>query len=206
MRILWYHLFSYFSFLSWNRLLKTNSYNDKILLQQVASGDEEAFRQLFHAYNKQLQPFIVKLTHSPLAAEEVLQEVFLKIWLHRERLGEVEDPRAYIIRIASNESMNFLRKKMKDNRLFDTLRSAQPAESPSPELSVLYRETERLVGEAIGQLPRACRQIYRMSREQDKRITEIATELNLSDHTVKNQLVKALKMIRLHLAHMMSLL
>ncbi|HEY8969573.1 MAG TPA: sigma factor, partial [Puia sp.] len=98
-------------------MLTAAQYDDKILFSRLADGDEEAFRQLFHHYNKQLQPFVVKLTRNPSAAEEVLQEVFLKIWAHRERLGEVENPRAYIIRIVSNESIDFLQRQTKEQRL-----------------------------------------------------------------------------------------
>jgi len=135
-----------------------------------------------------------------------LQEVFLKIWLHREKLVAVENPRAYILRIVSNESMNYLRTLVKDHRLAEEIGQSPVVESPSPEQSIFYRETEQLIDEAIGQLPKACRQIYRMSREEYKRIPEIAAELNLSDHTVKNQLVKALRSIRLHIAHILPVL
>jgi RNA polymerase sigma-70 factor (family 1) len=187
-------------------LLNTTTYDDYVVLHRIAAGDEEAFRQLFHHYNKLLRPFVVKLTRSTQAAEEVLQEVFLKIWLHREKLVDVENPRAYILRIVSNESMNYLRALVKDHRLIEEIGQSPIVESPSPEQSIFYRETEQLIDEAIGQLPQACRQIYRMSREQYKRIPEIASELNLSNHTVKNQLVKALRIIRLRIAHIMPLL
>ena len=148
----------------------------------------------------------MKLTRSPQAAEEVLQEVFLKIWLHRDKLAGLDNPRAYILRVVSNESMNYLRALAKNNRLFYEMGHSPVVESPSPEQFIYYRETERLIDEAIGQLPRACQQIYRMSREQSKRIPEIATELNLSDSTVKNQLVKALRFIRLHVSHLLLVL
>lgn len=156
-----------------------------------------------------LQPFVVKLTRSDLAAEEVLQEVFLKLWLHREKLAEVENSRAYIVRIVSNESMNYLRALAKNNRLFEKIRLfsvVEPSSPDSPEKSLSYRETERLIHEAVEQLPVACKKIYRMSREEYKCIPEIAAELKLSDSTVKNQLVKALKIIRLYLGRTALLL
>jgi RNA polymerase sigma-70 factor (ECF subfamily) len=178
-------------------------YDEKNLLCRIAAGDEEAFRQLFHHYNKQLRPFVWKLTRSAQAADEVLQEVFLKIWLHREKLAGLDNPRAYVLRIVSNESMNYLRALVKDSRLTYEIGHGPVAESPSPEESVLYRETERMINEAVEQLPRSCQQIYRMSREESMRIPEIASELNLSNNTVKNQLVKALRLIRLRVAHLL---
>ena len=181
-------------------------YDEKKLLCKIAEGDEEAFRQLFHYYNKQLRPFVWKLTRSTQAADEVLQEVFLKIWLHREKLAGLDNPRAYILRIVSNESMNYLRALAKGSRLFYEIGQNPVVESPSPEESVFYRETEQVINEAIGQLPRACQQIYRMSREESMRIPEIASELNLSNNTVKNQLVKALRIIRLRVSHLLPVL
>ena len=173
--------------------------DEKTIFRQVAMGDRDAFRQLFHHYNKMLQPFVTRLTKSPGAAEEVLQEVFLKVWLHRERLAEVEDPKAYIIRIVSNESMNYLRAQVRDGRLRQAILKLVNEDAPSPEQAVFYRETEMQLHEAVERLPPACRTIYRMSREQYMRIPEIAHALDLSDSTVKNQLVKALKSIRLHI-------
>jgi len=174
-----------------------------MLFCRLADGDEEAFRQLFHYYNKLLYPFVVKLTRSPLAAEEVLQEVFLKIWAHRKKLTQVDNPKAYIIRIVSNESMDFLHAQAKQERLAKEMLRNAADEAPSPEQSYFQRETEQRLQQAVEQLPLACRQIYRMSREQYKRIPEIASELNLSPSTVKNQLVKALKTIRLHLGNIL---
>jgi RNA polymerase sigma-70 factor (family 1) len=182
------------------------TYEEKDLLRRVAGGDEPAFRLLFHHYNRLLRPFVVKLTRSDLAAEEVLQEVFLKIWLYREKLARVDNPKAYIVRIVSNESLNYLRTQAKNNRLFEEIRQISPPEYSSPEQALTYRETEKLIQEAIQQLPRGCRQVYQLSRDENKRIPEIASALKLSDSTVKNQLVKALKIIRLHIARTIPLL
>ena len=179
---------------------------DQQLFRQIAGGDEAAFRKLFHQYHCLLRPFVVKLTKSDFAAEEVLQEVFLKIWLYREKLACVEDPKAYIIRIVSNESINYLRLLVKDHRLFEAMRQLPAAAYSSPEQALAYRETERLIQEAVDQLPAGCQQIYRLSRDENKRIPEIASSLNLSDSTVKNQLVKALKIIRLHITRATPLL
>ena len=177
-----------------------------MLFRRLADGDEEAFRQLFHHYNRLLQPFAVKLTRSTQAAEEVLQEVFLKIWAHRGKLAELDNPKAYIIRIVSNESIDYLQTLAKHRDLAEEMEQTLIDEAPSPEQSLFYRETQERIRQAIEQLPLARRRIYQMSREQYKRIPEIASELNLSHNTVKNQLVKALKSIRLHLGNILPAL
>ncbi|MES1250051.1 MAG: sigma factor [Chitinophaga rupis] len=100
-------------------MLTTAQYDQTILFRRLAEGDEDAYRQIFHYYNKLLQPFAVKLTRSASAAEEVLQEVFLKIWAHRHKLAEVDYPKAYIIRIVSNESINYMQASVKYQHLQD---------------------------------------------------------------------------------------
>jgi RNA polymerase sigma-70 factor (ECF subfamily) len=143
-----------------------------------------------------LRPFVIRLTRSAEAADDVLQEAFLKILLHREKLDAVENPRAYIIRIVSNESINYLRVQARNGKLLAELQPQVAEEAPSPEQHLFYREMEAQLNDAIERLPQACRKIYRMSRDQYMRIPEIARQLNLSDSTVKNQLVKALKSLR----------
>ncbi|TDW97051.1 RNA polymerase sigma factor [Dinghuibacter silviterrae] len=176
-------------------------YEERLLLARIAEGDKDAFRRLFHRYNPTLWPFILKLTGSPSAVEDVLQEVFLKIWIHRDKLTAVENPKAYIVRIVSNESANYLRQMAREKRLFAPgLPGAAPlADEPSAPLvdeALALRETESLLRDAVSRLPEACRQVYQMSREDDLRIPEIASELHLSPHTVKNQLSKALRVLR----------
>jgi RNA polymerase sigma-70 factor (family 1) len=181
-------------------------HDEKALFRRMAGGDEKAFRQLFHHYNKILQPFVFKLTRSSQAAEEVLQEVFLKVWLNREKLAMAEDPKAYLIRIVSNESMNYLRVRAREVKLLAVVRPMTPEEAPSAEQRLSCRETEQQIQEAVDRLPQACRDIYRMSREELMRIPEIASTLGLSNSTVKNQLVKALKSIRLHIGNIIPAL
>src|SRR5258708_4303925 len=100
-----------------------------------------------------LRPFVVKLTKSDFAPEEVLQEVFLKIWLYREKLACVENPKAYIVRIVSNESLNYLRLLVKDRPFTEEVPTIHATGFSSPEQTLAYRETEKLIEEAVGQLP-----------------------------------------------------
>jgi RNA polymerase sigma-70 factor (ECF subfamily) len=154
--------------------------------------DEKALFRLV----TELRPFVIRVTRSSEAADDVLQEVFLKVWTHREKLAAAENPKAYIIRIVSNESINYLRTQARNGKLLAELQPQSTGEASSPEQHLFYREMEARLNDAIERLPQACRNIYRMSREQYMRIPEIARQLNLSDSTVKNQLVKALKNLR----------
>lgn len=163
---------------------------------RIADGDETAFRELFHRYNKQLLPFVAKLVAPPQEPSEILQEVFFKIWMYREKLRDVENPKAYIVRIVANEANNYLRSVARQNRLILKAKQQREHKPLTPEEEMALKETARLVAVAIDHLTPACRQVYLLSREQQMSIPEIAAHLGLSESTVKNQLVKALKDIR----------
>jgi RNA polymerase sigma-70 factor (ECF subfamily) len=173
-------------------------HNDKELLQRIASGEEQAFTLLFLAYSKLLYPFVSELLGSSSQAEEMIQQTFLNIWLKRDKLREVEHPRAYIFRIAANECYMILRKKiLARNYLQQLPEQNESDEHPIAHLSL--QEVQGLIGEAVTQLPQTQRQIFCLSREQQLSVKEIAEKLELSPQTVKNNLTKALKQIRLHL-------
>lgn len=173
--------------------------DEKDLFQRISLGDEAAFRTLFHHYNSRLRRFLTRLIHTPQEEEEVLQEVFLKIWMYRAKLAEVEYPRAYILRIVSNEATNYLQKLAKQNRLALKVRNLPDTGSWGSDQELAAKETAGLIAQAVQQLTPACRQVYLLSREENLSIPEIADRLKVSESTVKNQLVRALKDLRQHI-------
>ncbi|QEC42029.1 RNA polymerase sigma factor [Pseudobacter ginsenosidimutans] len=174
-------------------------YQDRELFRRIALGDEDAFRVLFHAYNKMLLPFVVKLVSGLHDPAEILQEVFLRLWKHRGKLADVENPKAYIVRIVSNEATTYMQKLARQNRLMEKAIRQRSQDPLTPEEQIALKETARLVTNAVELLSPACRQVYILSREEQLSLPQIAEKLQLSESTVKNQLVKALKDIRLYI-------
>lgn len=174
-------------------------YHDRELFQRIALGDEDAFRTLFHHYNRILLPFVVKLVSPLQDPAEILQEVFLRLWKHRQKLADVDNPKAYIVRIVSNEAMTYMQKLARQNRLMEKALQQRGQEPLTPEQHIALKETALLVTDAIEQLTPACRQVYVLSREEQLSLPQIAEKLQLSESTVKNQLVKALKDIRVYI-------
>lgn len=172
------------------------TYTEKELLKRIAEDDEASFRELFHRYNALLLPFATKLTGAVQGREEVLQEVFLKIWQHRHKLPLVDHPKAWIIRVTSNEATNYMQQLARQNRLMSKAQSQSQSIQLTPDQLLAAKETARLIAKAIEKLTPACRQVYLLSREQYLSISEIAQMLSVSENTVKNQLVKSLKDIR----------
>lgn len=176
-----------------NRTLNTGIiYQEKELLSLVAGGDEFAFRQLFDAYRQKIYGLGLHLTHSTSAAEEIVQEVFLRIWLSRSRLTEVNHFPAYLKTIARNVAIDHLKWMASEKLLRNELNTAgKQTEEPG-----LLREYERIHQEAIETLSPARKRAYLLSRQAGLKNEEIATEMNISLHTVKDHLKLATKQVR----------
>ena len=83
----------------------------RLLCQRIAESDEDAFRQVFHEQNKVLFPFLNRLLRSEETAREIVQEVFLKLWLHRASLPAIENPEGWLHTVAANLAYSHLRRE-----------------------------------------------------------------------------------------------
>ena len=174
---------------------KYKLFQENELFVRIAQGDEVAFRLVFNHYSKELAPFIIKLTDSPELAREVVQDIFLQLWEQRQKLISIENPRGWIIRLASNTAIDYLRKRAANGRLFERLK-LQKRTAETPEATFAVKELETRLEHAVNLLPPARQKVYRLSREHHLTIPEIAASTGVSVNTVKNQLVAALKAIR----------
>lgn len=176
-------------------------YTDTELFTLIAEGDEASFNQLYKRYIPVLIPFLRKLTGSDMPADEIIQETFIRLWLGRDKLPEVEQPRSWIFKITSHVAFSWLKKDLRYQQVVNSLHTARPDagqhDAVNEHLHLL--ETRRLVQQAIDALSGQRKKIYLLSREQGMTIPAIASQLQLSPNTVKNALVKALAAIREHL-------
>jgi RNA polymerase sigma-70 factor (ECF subfamily) len=160
--------------------------NESELLVQVASGNEQAFRKLFMMYHQQLGVHMLRITNSTELAEEVVQDVFLKIWLTRESLVGVDNFKAYLFVISKNHALNCLKKLAKERVLVKHLEDG--------DLRIMIPEVAdtdmyyNLLDEAIDHLPPQQQKVYLLSRHNRLKYAEIADQLELSRETVKKYL------------------
>jgi RNA polymerase sigma-70 factor (family 1) len=156
------------------------------LLKYVASGDEAAFRKLFHQYADSLQSYIYQLTRSNEMADEVVQDIFLKIWMSRESLEYIQNFRNYLFVISRNHALNLLKKSVRERKRYQSwelfqLRNSQfSAEDQEPILSV--------IDQGINQLPPQQYKIWNLRRRQGLTYLQIADLTGLSKETVKKYL------------------
>jgi RNA polymerase sigma-70 factor (family 1) len=172
----------------------------KELLLQIADGNETAFRELFRIYIPLLMPMILKVVKNENHAEDIIQDTFLKIWIHRDQLPEIENPRSWILRIAFNLAFSFLKRTTIHARaVLELAGNGTDLDSNSTENEIARRQLESMVKEAVASLPSQQKKVYLMSREGGLKTNEIAKQLDLSPQSVKNTMVRALKHIRDHI-------
>jgi len=174
------------------------TYQEKELLLLVSQGDEQAFELLFNQYVPLLQPYLLDILKSTDGVQDAIQNTFIRIWLQRDRLNDIEFPRTWITRIAINECLNMLRRKQTEKKALD--RWLETSLTPvGVETDTQYYQTKKLVQQAIEQLSPQRKKIYEMSRGDGRSPSDIAEELGLSIQTVKNTLGVSLDLIREHL-------
>ncbi|MBX6379369.1 MAG: RNA polymerase sigma-70 factor [Thermoflavifilum aggregans] len=161
---------------------------------------EIKFKALYDEYKNRLYGYVLVITHSPHVAEEITQEVFVKLWLHRDKLEEVEQVEPYVFRMARNHTLNYIRKASNDSRILHELQDAMLLQVNEVEDRLIAEDYESIVEEALSQLSPQRSLVFRLSRYQGLKLEEIAQQLHLSKNTVKNHLVAALSFIRTYLS------
>jgi RNA polymerase sigma-70 factor (ECF subfamily) len=166
----------------------------------LAQRDETAFEQVFKTHFKRLHVYAFTILRDEVEAEEMVQQVFFKLWERNENLSLTGSVSAYLYRAVHNESLNYIRhQKVRSNhQLHVAYRMKNEVEHPSKK--VIAGELEKKIHAALNELPEQCRTIFQMSRFDELKYREIADELGISVKTVENQMGKALKLLRQKLA------
>ena len=175
-------------------------YNEKMLLQLIAAGDRQAFTILYQQHLQNVYKFVYFFTNSTEETNEIIQEVFVKMWEKREKLNNVESFRNYLLTAARNRVRHKIRHLQVHQRVFAELRRTKEYASENTANEVAYREYYRVVKEAIDKLPPKRQLIFRMNIENGLSLDDIAEKLGISKSVVKNQLYKGLDFVRKYLA------
>jgi RNA polymerase sigma-70 factor (ECF subfamily) len=170
------------------------------------SYDDRAFEQLFKAHFKALHAYAHTFLRDEEMAEEIVQNLFMKLWQKRELLQAHTSVKAYLYKCVHNDCLNHIKHlkiqgKYQEHALY-TMDQHTEAASHRVELS----ELENRLGQALKELPEQCRAIFQMSRFEELKYKEIAEELGISIKTVENQMGKALRLLRLKLADFLLVL
>lgn len=177
-------------------MTKNRVEGDKLLVNELIKGNEKAFRKLFDSYRNDLYKFSLSMVCSEDYAEEIVQDVFMKIWIKRGSLKPEMSFKSYLFTITRNKTIKFLKKAANSRKLGEEIFYGKQKFVNSTDLYVRELELESLKQKALDKLSPRRRKIFEMSRNENKSYEEIAEELGISISTVRNQMSTSLEILR----------
>ncbi|MCO5235501.1 MAG: sigma-70 family RNA polymerase sigma factor [Chitinophagaceae bacterium] len=176
--------------------MNSDSLKEKELLALIAGDNEAAFKTLFDLYRNRIYGSAFKLSHSAVIAEEIVQNVFLKVWQHRSKLPGVDHFKSYLYVITRNEIYAVLNRIARDYKALSQWHREQDIAENDTEKRVLEREYRDLLNRAIERLPLQQKKVYTLMKVQGLKREETAHLLRVHPETVKSHLALAVKSVR----------
>lgn len=174
-----------------------NNKSNTELIKLLKKGDMAAFDAIYNQYCHKLHQFVFMYLKQEEDAEEVVQEVFIKIWESREKVDVYLSFESFLFTIAYNSTMSLLRKRVSETKSREYLKSLQKIETEEMVIDeIQYNELNNKVQSLLEQLSPRQSEIYLLSREEGLSHKEIAIKLNISESTVNNHLVTILKFLK----------
>jgi len=178
-----------------------------LLWQKIQKGDESSFEKVYNAAFKPLVSYAYEITGQNQLAEEVVQDVFLKIWKNHSVIFIKGSFKAYLFQAIHNDALNVIRQQKTKKGAVNMPSSEEIWQFISDNYtvddnlveSIFSDETEVIIGQAIDELPEQCQRIFRMSRFESLENREISIRLGISENTVKAHIYRALQKIAIAL-------
>jgi RNA polymerase sigma-70 factor (ECF subfamily) len=175
-------------------------YSQQQLINGIKNGDLVAFEELYQQYYIFLCLIAEHIVRNPSDAEEIVSDVFVKLWNIREKIEIITSIKAYLVKAVHNTSINFLEQSKIINKLTDYLNNSDYKllawDSDYPLGRLYEKEIMNILDHGINTLPDACRQIFILSRNENMKYGDIANKLGISVNTVKTQMKIALARLR----------
>jgi RNA polymerase sigma-70 factor (ECF subfamily) len=174
--------------------------DEQFLLQRTAEGDREAFSQLYSHYVPLLYKLLFPLTNeSKQDTDEIIQEIFIKIWEKKEVLIAIHSFQAYVFRMGRNMLVSQYRKRKANKRLYDELGQQSDGVTNQPADDILFIEYQAIAHDAIALLSPRQREVFELRTKEDLSLNEIAAHLQITLSAVKKNLYAAIGFIKTRL-------
>ena len=171
---------------------------DYFCVKCLANGDEDSFMALYNKYHSKIYTMALTLTQSEVVAEDVTQDVFLKVWETRTRLDPKQNFESYISVICRNEVFDLFKKATHEESVKNELMQFSEI-AESDEEDDVYETYRQLLDDAIAALPNQRRMIFELCKLKGLSYNKVALKLNISRSTVQDHIVKANKFVREYL-------
>lgn len=174
---------------------KTKGKQEQYLLEELSRGNQEAFQKIFEQYYAKIHYFINGIIKSDDEAEDLCQEVFVKIWINRANFVDVRNLGVYLYVLSRNLTYNYLESKQtSQSRMEEQPFDEEDSHSPLDDL--VAKDMQLLIDMVVEGMPSQRKIIYKLSREEGFSNAEIAERLQISKKTVENHLTLALRELR----------
>jgi RNA polymerase sigma-70 factor (ECF subfamily) len=170
---------------------KLNTDDERELLEKLRSGNHAAFEEIYHIYKVRLIANSLRLLKSPELAEELVQDLFLKIWEQRHRIDTSQSLNAYLYKVANNMAYDTFRKISRDKRLYDHLVLATESTYDHIEKYIFSKENMEELNKAIHLLPPQQQKVFTLCKLEDKSYEEASLILNITIGTINNHMYRA---------------
>ena len=176
--------------------MKINRSNTE-LLKLLKSDDMKAFDIIYKKYSRRLYGFVFRYVKQGVDAEEIVQEVFIKVWKQREKINIYSSFESFLFTIAHNATVNLLKKRVTEQKYIDHVKALQNIDE-TYELTdeIHYEELKQEYLALVNKLSPRQKEIFLLSREEGLSHKEIAEKLGISSNTVKNHLVTTLSYLK----------
>ncbi len=170
--------------------------SDTSLLKAIASGDEFAFRQFYDHWSGRIHAFAFKLSNSEELADELLQEVFIRIWQHRQKLADVENAQAYLFQMARNQTFTLLKQIAREEQVLNDYAAGLSELDNGTQSKLEVSEYHALLTKAMEQLSPKQQEVYTLCQLEGLSYQQAADQLGLSPLTIKTHMQQAIKAVR----------
>lgn len=176
-----------------------NDFNIDHIVKRLAADEKKALDELYNFYYPRLYAFAKKFLKVEDEINDIIQDVFVKLWENRRKIKNYETYNALIFTITKNAIISYFREKIKQDSFHERVKEMATSNAVFMDDSVEYEDIREKVDLLIEQLPDKRKQVFKLSREQGLSNKEIAEQLNISIKTVENHTMHAIRFLRKHL-------
>lgn len=170
---------------------------ERVQLKKLLDGDEKAFDFFYDHYSLPLYRKLLKMIKVEFVAEEILQNVFIKVWEKRHLIDPEKGLKCYLYKIAQNMAYDFYRNLAREDKLQAEIRYAFQDITSDAAANVLLKETNQLLEMAIEQLPEQQKIVFRLCKQEGRTYNEVSKMLGISKSTINGHIVRATRTIKM---------
>ena len=169
---------------------------ESILMTQLANDSEAAFKVLYSRYSNRIYALAVRYLKSPVLAQEIVQDVFLKLWFERKNMKVDMPVEAWLVTVAKNKLINQFKKLACEWNMQKMYHPESSNDIADGEMKLINADFEKQLNTMINRLPQMQKQVFHFAKEEGLSYNEIASRLQISPLTVKTHMARALEKIR----------